>query len=183
MTRATEVAGYIISMMKDEASGTEPEENDLTPLKLQKLLYYCQGYSLALTGKPAFEEEIEAWRLGPVVESVYQEYKKYNRKIIPYSSFESEPDEVLKSIIRLVLSDKRLFSGEALSQATHKERPWVESYKGDYKNARISQELMKEYFSSEIQRREEDDDDEDEAWKSIAEPLSIKELEFLLEEI
>ena len=183
MKKATEVARCLISMMKDEASGTEPEENDLTPLKLQKLLYYCQGYSLALTGKPVFEDEIEAWRLGPVVESVYHEYKRYNRKIIPYSSLESEPDETLKSIIRLVLSDKRLCSGEALSQATHRERPWRESYKGDYVNAVIPQELMKEYFSSELLKREEDYKDEDEAWEKLAEPLSIRELEVLLEEI
>lgn len=54
MKTASEVAKYILH----EAH----ERNvDITPHKLQELLYYFQGYSLALTGKPAFSDPIEAW--------------------------------------------------------------------------------------------------------------------------
>ncbi|MFA0813614.1 Panacea domain-containing protein [Microbulbifer epialgicus] len=44
-------------------------------LKLQKLLYYIQGYHLACTGTPFFLDSIEAWRHGPVIGTVYHAYK------------------------------------------------------------------------------------------------------------
>ena len=50
-----------------------PDESVLvSPLRLQKLLYYCQGWSLALLGRPLFRQPIEAWMNGPVVKDVYQ---------------------------------------------------------------------------------------------------------------
>ncbi len=56
MMVAKELARYILS----EAKKRCPKEKGMTLQKLQALLYYCQGYSLALTGKPAFEDKIEA---------------------------------------------------------------------------------------------------------------------------
>ena len=81
MISAKTLAEYLI-YLNYEIQG---QDADITPMKLQKLLYYCQGYSLALTGKPIFYEEIEAWKNGPVVESVYQEYKKYKNNVISIS--------------------------------------------------------------------------------------------------
>jgi uncharacterized phage-associated protein len=51
------------------------EENDMTNLKLNKLLYYAQGVFLARAGRPLFADDIEAWSFGPVVPAVYQRYK------------------------------------------------------------------------------------------------------------
>ena len=51
------------------------DENDLTNLKLQKLLYLAQGRYMAKTGKQLFSDQIEAWSLGPVVRTVYDTYK------------------------------------------------------------------------------------------------------------
>ena len=189
MMNARDLAKYIISAIKERMTGIDPEEFDVTPLKLQKLLYYCQGYSLALTGKPAFSDRIEAWRYGPVVESVYQEYKRYNGGIIPHREIETadKPDDVLQSIVNLVLSDKGRYSGEALARMTHKERPWQDSYKGsyggNYLNAEIPNEAMTDYFSQEFLKREEDYGDTDEAWDSLGEPMSKSDWEAVLEEI
>lgn len=47
----------------------------MTNLKLQKMLYYQQGFHLAYFGTPLFDDEIEAWMYGPVVPSVYNHYK------------------------------------------------------------------------------------------------------------
>ncbi|MDR1041744.1 MAG: DUF4065 domain-containing protein [Deltaproteobacteria bacterium] len=47
------------------------ESGDLTHLKLQKLLYFAQGWHLAYYDVPLFEDPIEAWKYGPVVRSVY----------------------------------------------------------------------------------------------------------------
>lgn len=84
MLTAKEVARYIIA----EAQKQSPQKNGIEPEKLQALLYYVQGYSLALTGKPAFPDKIEAWECGLVVESVYREYEEYNGGLIPYSVIE-----------------------------------------------------------------------------------------------
>ena len=157
MTTAKELARYIISEIKKRMGRSYLEEFDVTPLKLQKLLYYVQGYSLALTGKPAFSDKIEAWQYGPVMDSVYQEYKKYSRNIIPYEEIKGTEltDDTLSEIVRLVLSDKLRYSGEALARATHGEAPWHDSYKGAYTNAEIPERAMKEYFAGEFERREE----------------------------
>lgn len=185
MMSAKELAKYIISEIKTRMTDSYLDEFDVTPLKLQKLLYYVQGYSLALTGKPAFREKIEAWRYGPVVESVYQEYKKYNRGIIPYMEIQADekPDGTLLEIVKLVLLDKMRYSGETLARATHKEAPWRDNYAGNYTNAEIPADAIKKYFSGELEKREEDYEDDDQAWDSLTEPVSKMELEAALENI
>lgn len=74
MAEALDVASYFLATL-----GNDPE-NDLTQLKLQKLCAYAQGYCLALTGKPLFNENIEAWKHGPVIPSLYRQFKAYGRK-------------------------------------------------------------------------------------------------------
>jgi uncharacterized phage-associated protein len=54
----------------------------LDPMKLQKLIYFAHGWCLALTGKPLIDEHIEAWDYGPVVPSVYHEFKDFGRRPI-----------------------------------------------------------------------------------------------------
>ena len=189
MMSAKELAKYIISTIKERMTDIQPEEFDVTPLKLQKLLYYCQGYSLALTGKPAFKDKVEAWRYGPVIDSVYQEYKKYTGGIIPYNDItvSEVPDEALRSIVDLVLADKGHYSGEALARMTHNEPTWENSYSGSfggvYVNAEISQSSMKNYFSEVFREREEDYKDEDVFWDKISDPVNKSELEAILEGI
>src|ERR1700676_3931940 len=54
----------------------------LDPMKLQKLIYFAHGWSLALTDIPLIEEHPEAWDYGPVIPSVYHEFKLFGRKPI-----------------------------------------------------------------------------------------------------
>ncbi len=60
----------------------EREGTFLDPMKVQKLVYFAHGWSLALTGIPLIEEHPEAWDYGPVVPSVYHEFKKFGRAAI-----------------------------------------------------------------------------------------------------
>ena len=60
----------------------EAEEEELSNLKLQKLLYYAQGHHLAERHAPVFTEPIQAWSHGPVVPPVYHEYKRFGRTTI-----------------------------------------------------------------------------------------------------
>ena len=47
----------------------------LTTMKLQKLLYYSQAWSLVWDDKPLFAEEFEAWANGPVCRELYNMHK------------------------------------------------------------------------------------------------------------
>lgn len=55
----------------------------VTPLKLQKLIYFAHGWYLALRDAPLIDERVEAWEFGPVVPNVYHEFKIFGNQPIP----------------------------------------------------------------------------------------------------
>lgn len=67
----TEVAEYFLSKVNSEYGDC------ISNLKLQKLVYFAQGFVLAITGKTLFNEDLLAWQHGPVVRSLYDTYKTY----------------------------------------------------------------------------------------------------------
>ena len=69
MISAFNVADYFL-VQQDEDAG-----DLISNMKLQKLLYYAQGYFLAIANEPLFHERIYAWTHGPVVPKVYHKYK------------------------------------------------------------------------------------------------------------
>jgi hypothetical protein len=73
---ADQVARFFLSV-------TDPEDNDVSNLKLQKLCYYAQGLCTAMRGAPLFADRIEAWDHGPVVPNLYHQYKQYGSQPIP----------------------------------------------------------------------------------------------------
>jgi len=77
---AHDVAKYIIAEFHEA-------EDFITNMKVQKLLYYVQGWHLGLYGAPVFDEQFQAWVHGPVQYEVYNEYKNYRWNLI------SEPIE------------------------------------------------------------------------------------------
>src|SRR5690348_2726800 len=54
----------------------------ISPLKLQKLLYFGHGWHLAITGEPLLSERIRAWKYGPVVESIYYQFRRFGNRPI-----------------------------------------------------------------------------------------------------
>ncbi len=50
---------------------------DMSPMKLQKLVYYAHAWHLAFHGKPLIREEIQAWKYGPVIQELYHEFKEF----------------------------------------------------------------------------------------------------------
>jgi len=65
-----DVAEYVITY-------SEVKDYGISNLKLQKILYLIQAYSLIHTKKPCFSEDIEAWDFGPVIPEVYRKYKQF----------------------------------------------------------------------------------------------------------
>ena len=132
------VSEYILSL-------SEPEVGDIiSNLKLQKLLYYCQGFHLAIYKKPLFEDRIEHWTYGPVVPNVYHEFKKYGDAHIPIpkgSDF-SVLSKDQKELIDDVYDDYGQFSAWKLRDMTHQEPPWNKTKD----NEEISHEQLSSYF-------------------------------------
>lgn len=137
---AKDIARYILSLCELEVG------DSITNLKLQKLLYYCQGFSLAMYDKPLFKEKVLAWMYGPVVEEVYQEYKNFGAYSIQFE----EPvnidiyDKNTQEIINQVYEVYGQFSAWKLKNMTHEEKPWKETLI----NEEIKHSLMKDYFKT-----------------------------------
>ncbi len=101
----------------------ERKLNDITNLKLQKLLYYAQAWHLAFYASPLFPDDIEAWVHGPVVPKVFRRFKTLGWKTIdmPVSpTVESHVSAHLKSILMAYGS----LGATQLERLTHSEDPW-----------------------------------------------------------
>lgn len=150
MPTCFDVADYFLAWQDEEAG------DYISNLKLQKLCYYAQGFTLAITNKPLFSESIEAWQHGPVCPDLYQAFKKYSSSPIPIPTrelcdivacFSQEQREVLDEV-RILYGQ---FSAWKLRDLTYEERPWKETYSSTASTLReIPQILMKEYFKTQL---------------------------------
>lgn len=145
--KALDIAKKLIYLAQnDEPNGGEL----LTNLKLQKLLYYQQGFHLAFFGTPLFEESVESWMYGPVVPSVYDEYSKYGSASLPVTTQAITLTDDEERLFNEVFDAYREFSAIGLMNKTHSERPWIEAVPHD-RGTVISQDSMKAYFLTQIQ--------------------------------
>lgn len=137
---------------------------DITPMKLQKLLYYCHGWFLALEKKPLIEEPVEAWEYGPVIPTVYHAFKEYGAlpiddyyralrlsgtKFMVIKPEIPAGDAHTVERIREVLAVYGKYSAIQLSNLTHlSETPWsrIRREHKDEKSVPISDETIREYF-------------------------------------
>lgn len=117
-------------------------KTSVTNLKLQKLLYYAQGWSIGLFNKKMFPEPVEAWKYGPVVESVYHTYSHFK-----FTPIETSVPEVRKVItIDAAFKVYGHLSASELSRKTHLEPPWQNSYREGAFNIPIEAEKLRDYF-------------------------------------
>ena len=131
---------------------------EVTPLTLQKLLYYIQGIYYTKYDKLIFPEKCEAWVHGPVYRNVYELFKNFQYSPIEdarFSLVEGMAQEINnneKEIIDLVLETFGIFSGKVLEEITHEELPWLNARKGYLDNEPsseiISIQSIKDYFCS-----------------------------------
>lgn len=154
MARALDVAKFLIHLA---VAGDEPDP--LTHLRLQKLLYYVQGWHLAAFGKPMFPEQIQAWVNGPVVADVWPRFKEYGYAcILPRAE---EPPPSLsprdRTFIKSIWDRYNVYSPTRLAQMTHDEAPWRRA-RGDLpawerSNEPITHECMRAHFAPLLESR------------------------------
>lgn len=139
MANAIDVAHYLLALGTDEDSG-----DSVSNLKLQKLLYYCQGIHLALHGTALFSDPITAWKHGPVCIPVYERFKVHKGNPIPPVEFDATAtltDEE-RAVIEDVSNVYGQFSAWRLREMTHDEAPWKETPE----HGVIAHEAMRRFF-------------------------------------
>lgn len=123
---------------------------EVTPLMLQKLLYFIQGVSYALNKKPMFYEKCQAWVHGPVFPEVYDMFRDFKYNPIEdarFAIFEGTEDELTvdeRRVIDLVVNTFGEYGGKVLERITHSERPWKQARKGYGVNIPCSEPISME---------------------------------------
>lgn len=160
------VANYFIDLGRRDSK-------PLSPLKLQKLVYFAHGWYLALTGEPLLNEQIEAWQYGPVVPSLFWDFREFGSESIdrpattievgngdflvevktPRIEDEVGDHEPAKSILNRVWDSYGQFTAVQLSNMTHKSgTPWSDVVTQHHfhppRGTDIPGELIKSHFES-----------------------------------
>lgn len=150
--KASEIANWFLAAIDRDAGDA------ITHLKLQKLVYYAQAWSLAIPerDKPLFDEEIQAWAHGPVAESVFHEFKGSSWEALPAPEIAPEIDEDDEEFLHEILAVFGEYSGKQLERMTHSEDPW-KAARGDLppearSNTVIDKKLMMEFYRDLYER-------------------------------
>lgn len=142
MATVLDVAQYVLE-----------QAGEMTAMKLQKLVYYSQAWSLVWEEEPLFENSFEAWANGPVSPTLYQQHKgKFRVDSTAIGGSSANLNDNQKETIDRVLNALGDKSGLWLSELTHSEAPWRDA-RGDAaptdrSNAEITLAAMHEYYSS-----------------------------------
>ena len=142
MYSAIEISKYIIDYSCDKG---KPTSN----LRLQKILYFVQANFLISKNVECFNDNIYAWDFGPVVPSVYFEYKIFGGASIPSSGTNNKEyniSESDKQLVNEIVDQCNQYSTSSLVQITHSQKPWNEARTLLGGNI-ISKESIKRYFS------------------------------------
>lgn len=132
------VADYLIKKAAEE-------KKTLSPLKIQKLLYYTQAWNLVFNKKPLFSNEIQAWIHGPAIPEVWQAFRDFNFNSPPNEILETNYDNELskaeRDIIDQVWGVYGKYDGRYLEALTHSELPWQEA-RNDLEDGVASQNII-----------------------------------------
>lgn len=149
MMKVQDVASYFLAKQDTEETGEL-----ISNLKIQKLCYYAQGFSLAINNQPLFDDPILCWQHGPVVPSLWQDLREYGSGPIPapedfdLETYDPQHKDLLDDVYRLYGQ----FSAWKLRNMTHSEPCWSNTLTGNP----ISHKVLREYFETLI----EDDGEE-----------------------
>lgn len=145
---ALDVANYIIDLSQKTG---EP----VTNMKLQKLLFYSYAWYMVETGKKLFDDEVVAWKYGPVIVAAYHAYEQYGADTIKEAD-DGDPDKLnslAKEIIEDVFNVYGGMGGIDLANLSHTEQPWLQTFE-EGKNNIIPDDLILEYYTAKKERAE-----------------------------
>ena len=169
------IANFFLDLAEEQG------DTSLSPMKLQKLVYYAHGWYLGLADEPLIDEEVQAWPFGPVIPSLYHEFKGFGNGQIKARatdvdwpqgrggafSFEvvqvapAVPDEAtaLRALLTRVWDIYAGYTANQLSNATHEPgTPWDQVWqqwktRGSIpKNTPIPNQTIRDYFATQANR-------------------------------
>lgn len=163
------VANYLLDLAEEEGQS-------LSPMKLQKLVYFAHGWHLAVVGVPLVHEQVEAWKWGPVIRSLYYEFREFGNQSIsgraihfsmdgPGFEFDQTTPSIdeeaadaedanrAKALLKKVWDVYKEFTAIQLSKMTHEVgSPWdkvFQKYSGDPpKGTDIPEDSIREHFTN-----------------------------------
>ena len=145
MASANDVAYFFIDLANKDKYG-----DGMTNLRVNKLLYLAQGHCFARTGEQLFEDDFEAWDYGPVIPSIYQQYKKYGKNPIDEIDNGYRHDIFTSTELDLLVDVAREYGKYAtgkLVDFTHcPNSPWSNAFKMGYQL--IEKHTIEDYFKS-----------------------------------
>jgi len=137
--QALDVANYFLAIKADDEV--------VTNLKLQKLLYYAQGFHLVIEGEPLFRQPICAWAHGPVVPSVWRHYGRGAAALEPKPDFDPEViPEASRELLDEIHEVYGQFSAWRLRELTHQEPPWLTTEQSEV----ITHDKLRSYFRTRV---------------------------------
>ena len=127
--------------------GQNPIKEGVTNLKLQKLLFFAQAAHLALfDGKPLFNDEFEAWGLGPVIPAVYRKYKGSPSDPIVVDNLNCEDGELVRFLENIWKIFGKYSASELVNMSHAQGTPWQMVYKSGERGIKIPKELIQNYY-------------------------------------
>ncbi len=142
--KALDIANKLLSHAANSGEGEL-----MSNMKLQKMLYYQQGFHIAYFNTPLFDEDIEAWMYGPVVPCVYYHFKENGSRGLEPFAEEIELSDVEETLFNEVCEVYGEYSASGLINMTHKESPWLTTPTG-VGNV-ITLEKLDQFFKTRLQ--------------------------------
>lgn len=144
MVTALDAADYILSQVNDRT----------TAMKLEKLTYYAQAWHITWTGRPLFDDRVEAWAQGPVAPVLFAAHRtQLIVTRVPGGESQQVADDE-RDVIDAVLKFYAGFNAEQLSEMTHNEDPWRQARAGLPANAWSKKEItpnsMRRFYTRQI---------------------------------
>ena len=151
MLSCYDIANYFIRLANETGSY-------ISNLKLQKLVYYAQAWHLAIHDTPLFEEDFEAWIHGPVIPTLYREYKDFGWKPIIKDVQKPIFSEDVRNFLEEVAEVYFACDAYELERMTHQEDPWFKARGGLSMDAPSNEVISKESMTNYYKARAEAED-------------------------
>lgn len=166
MLQPIQIAKYFIYLNNEMSKKIQNEDgvfanattqaDNITHLKMQKLVFYANVLSLVYNDKPLFDEDIIAKQHGPVIPSLYEHLKQYsNQDLMNVKELQTQMIDINKEdeeICFVTFKEYGIFTASRLRNMTHEEEPWIIAIKKG-KNTIITQESIKDFYKRQRKQK------------------------------
>jgi uncharacterized phage-associated protein len=132
------------------------DETPITPMKVQKLTYFCHAWMLGLGYGPLFQDAVESWQYGPVIRALYHALKGHGGDRITQPLLEQPAGftEQEEKVIKVIWRQYGHLDGLRLSRMTHATgSPWEQTFKRERRSQIVHNHVIRDYYAALIEQR------------------------------